>query len=393
MFGFQATKLPPLRKEIIYLDQNAFSNIAATLNSHSGLSKKIDPAKYKRICELLDNLVQSQIVLCPISEIHERETVVAPPPRSANIAAVQGILSNRARFRSVEDIEILQIKYGFDRYMAGLPVVNPWKARERPSALTNKHLLGWMEIKDTIYPYRQYSSKELEDIRTIRGETLLELYEVFSRQRKEKDEKGLKIQHWQEQETLTARKLLAQMYKDTFLSVPRIIDFSERHIKILNALCWKEGHPQQAEEVLPDLLGFFDTEEFIDLPYISLFSAMFAAIGHKLTYNSGKDPHKSPMNDVNSISIYSPYCDAMFVDNEMYYLIHGHPTTRALFQKYGTRFYCTNTIDEFLNYLNDLSKKIDINHKKWLTQVYGTSRFQTRTNLLIGVKDERATHF
>ncbi|MHA6644235.1 hypothetical protein [Mesorhizobium sp. A623] len=58
------------------------------------------------------------------------------------------------------------------------------------------------------------------------------------------------------------------------------------------------------------------------------------------------------MNDIKAISLYGPYVDAIFLDNECASLLEEGSVARGVTLK--ARIFCLKRSDEFLSYLREL---------------------------------------
>ena len=75
-------------------------------------------------------------------------------------------------------------------------------------------------------------------------------------------------------------------------------------------------------------------------------------------------------NDIFIVATFLPYVDAIFIDNSCYSLLHENPIKEYL-NEYKTKFFCQNTIDEFLEYLNEIENSASKLHLSTLNEVYG----------------------
>ena len=96
--------LPPLSKKVIYLDQFALSNMAKELDSSSASKRQHYHSNfYLELFKQLDRLGKLQLIICPQSNIHFSESVVAGGDYP-KIRAVNGLLSRGAKFKHHEKI-------------------------------------------------------------------------------------------------------------------------------------------------------------------------------------------------------------------------------------------------------------------------------------------------
>lgn len=74
----QGEHLPRLNKKVIYLDQMILSNMGKTLDPQWGKERPQQDDYWARAFDALDRSVKLQLIICPYSRIHERESVVLP---------------------------------------------------------------------------------------------------------------------------------------------------------------------------------------------------------------------------------------------------------------------------------------------------------------------------
>ncbi len=77
------------------------------------------------------------------------------------------------------------------------------------------------------------------------------------------------------------------------------------------------------------------------------------------------------VNDIRMVSTVLPYCDAMFVDNEIRNLLSETDILAEL--GFTTPVYSMRNISEFFEYLDGILKTVSADHRKLLSEVYGDS--------------------
>src|SRR5688572_4033709 len=73
----QMFRLPSVEKRVIYLDQFALSNIMKALNPDTEAHKKGMDSFWLTLFKKLDRLCKLQLVVCPNSSVHEKESRVS----------------------------------------------------------------------------------------------------------------------------------------------------------------------------------------------------------------------------------------------------------------------------------------------------------------------------
>jgi hypothetical protein len=92
-------------------------------------------------------------------------------------------------------------------------------------------------------------------------------------------------------------------------------------------------------------------------------------VSRKAQAGQARPPSRGMINDVQVVSALLPYCDAMFLDNEMAGLLGEEPLRTSL--NWGTRIFSWNTRDRFLEYLDEIKAAIPQEHVARVETVYG----------------------
>ena len=96
---------------------------------------------------------------------------------------------------------------------------------------------------------------------------------------------------------------------------------------------------------------------------------MYAAIARKAGAGQRRPPTRGFITDVQTISAYLPYCDAMFVDDECRGLLSEEPLKSRL--GYPTRIFSTRTWNDLLSYLDAIEATCTPEHRALVREVYG----------------------
>jgi hypothetical protein len=92
-------------------------------------------------------------------------------------------------------------------------------------------------------------------------------------------------------------------------------------------------------------------QEFAEMNYVRISSAIWAGLARRVSLGQATLT-ASDFNDVPIISHYSPYCDAMLIDNSMRALMTTNPVKDAL--GLSTVFFAPNSLDEFIAYVRKI---------------------------------------
>ena len=96
-------------------------------------------------------------------------------------------------------------------------------------------------------------------------------------------------------------------------------------------------------------------------------SYFYAAMARKVV-SGQKGFSRGMMNDVTAISIYAPYVDAMFVDNECAALLGERPLSTDLVFK--AKIFCLNSREQFLKHLAELEARTPADVRAWAEHLY-----------------------
>ena len=338
----ESYELPTLKKKVIYLDQMAISNMMNAINSSS--SVKGDLAKWKLLFEKLDRLVKLQLIICPYSPIHEEESVVTTVYE--DLRRMYQHLSNGVSFYNTEVVIRFQLYVAFMKWLnkkvEDITVadivhgdINEWQNRFRVSVNLKKD-----KNKDYV--------QEVTRHRDILSWGLVHLFSYW------KKEKGEKFETWFQRERDSFGEAYWEAYCRLALSddATELMNYTTSQQSILIAelsdILRKDGLDDE-KEILIKLQHFFRSEEVKDIPYVQLFSMLDASLANQ-TANGGRTqpPNQGTHNDLTMIATYTPYCDALFIDNAFRETIKQGEKHLGL--DIYNKFYAQSNVKEFLEY-------------------------------------------
>ena len=96
---------------------------------------------------------------------------------------------------------------------------------------------------------------------------------------------------------------------------------------------------------------------------------LFAAIAYAAANHQRNPPDRGIFNDINVVSAYLPYCDAMLIDNRIRAMVQSLPRAYAL--NYSCRLFSKSNGQEFLAYLCSIEQDADPFVLALVRQVYG----------------------
>jgi hypothetical protein len=363
----KSVPLPPLQKRIIYLDQFVISNMMMTLDPT--VSKNVD-GFYRTLFEKLDRLSKLQLIVCPESPIHDYESAV--DPRYEKLRAVFRLFSHGIGFHPTVTILHAQIARAFRCRLNGEPCQADV---ERDFALT-KNPDVWEER------YRievNYTLAGLADSLKTRSELVTQhLHKVCERWKNEQnfdfkqtfaDElagvgSALFIEHRRYLAHYAAVSRGEAPMDDEFLFPPPAATLISRMLAEAAATLPDMGEPYAA------IRDFFASQYFRGVSGARIQALFWATIARQVSDGRKNLPRAGMFNDIDAVAMYSPFCDAMFVDKET-----AHLTTqgelRKEFDGEHPRFFSLRERDELLTYLNDIEASASTQHLQLVEEVYG----------------------
>lgn len=127
---------------------------------------------------------------------------------------------------------------------------------------------------------------------------------------------------------------------------------------------------------VPDADLWRRLQEFLEaptldlVPYLHISTLLWAALARKAAVGGQRRaPNHGMMNDVKTVATVLPYCDAMFVDNELAGLLDEEPLRTNI--DYDARVFSSNSRDDFLAFLRELRESLSDAYVEKVKEVYG----------------------
>jgi Zn ribbon nucleic-acid-binding protein len=376
-----ATRLPPVRKKLVYLDQMALSNMAKELDPEwRERVKRRDPF-WLELYDQIERIVKLQALACPESPIHMKE--------SSYDTRVEGVLrvlrehlAAGVSFDFPEEILSRQTLHAQQAHLVG---TSPdWTEIQRIDVVGGR-LDQWMDrVLISVNMGHAESVETRRERRDDLGKTLGEVWSRMQGERRDFEEA------FRSELRGTADAAIASVQRD----LARQVD-------------WMSGKPLDPLDLIPNSLSrlltgtaerfaeaggsdedsmkraieFLYSEHALNSPQNRLSAMLYAAIARRAMMGQKKAPTRGTPNDIDVISSYLPYCDAMFVDDEFAALLREEPLASEV-AKYGTRIFSNRNRDEFLDYLRELEAGLDPSHRELVIETYGQSWLSGFRNIL-----------
>lgn len=363
----QTYSLPLLNKKIIYLDQFAISNMMKSINPK--LKKVVVDPFFKILFEKVDRLSKLQLIICPDSNTQYSESLVSPYFKPLKRMYEQ--LSHGTSFHFPETIKRFQIHNNFKKWL-GQKNVKDITLHDIVQGQINE----WQDrLLITINSKLDSDIKFIEDIRKDRNTSSLVLNEVFKEWQKQKRKK---FNDWFEEEI---SDFGPSIWKKYLMDLQKLSNPTSQNL-IASATSFASvtisSLLQELDEIDLDETGkFLKIKEYLysdsikKVHYVTISGMLFASLAREAANGRQKFPTKGMMNDIETISSYLPYCDAIFLDKECHNYLIQEPLKKQL--KYGNKVFSLNNKKDFLMYLDNIEKSASKSHLDKVKEVYGDS--------------------
>ena len=365
--------LPRLTKKVIYLDQFVISNMMKELDDAESTPRSRSHAGfYLELFETLDRVCKLQLAVCPDSSIHNLESVVVEASYG-KLRSVFRHLSYGVSLRRPDVILHSQTTSAFEAWIRGEDIVpaikQDWVLEGKIDAWTDKIRI---DLNYTVPGL----AKELRASAEARTEHLIAVCQGW----KDAPDLSLKQVFEQEVRNLGASTLeVYARYLSKYILVSKgmlpvsEISFHPPEVSLihqLQSICAKSG--LQKEEAFVKIREFFTSKDYRKVPFAKIQGLFWMTLARAVRSGMSPDnyPRGSIYNDLDVVSAYSPYCDAMFVDKEVEHLSRQGDLGRYL--KSGAKFFSLRNKDDFLTYLRDLERSAAPEHLQLVREVYGS---------------------
>lgn len=346
--------LPPVRKKVLYLDQFFFSHAV-----------RGNDQEFVEAARLISDLAALQLLVVPYSSVHEDET----HQWAGHQKLLEFIKHTSRGYELAPDYEVIrkQLARAFRAWQAAEPAV--------PEVDRRDGLRDNPDVWDSYFRIEvgRYLG-DIELIRQLKAQAVEGLVDLFPGWRESTNtfDQDLQLElqaagqgYWDAFATYMTR--LANGDFNALLDAPIASTVVQNLI---------HGLPRDTppEEKTRRVVEFLASEHFAATPYHDIQARMYATLKAmvKAGHYQNRDRTISRLSgfyyDVKHISTYAPYCDAFLMDNPMAEIVNRD--TVDLSGRYGVRVFSRNNWQEFMAWLDGLSKAIDDEHRAGLAAAY-----------------------
>jgi hypothetical protein len=318
----------------------------------------------------LERLVKLHVLVCPYSDAHWEESLLSR--HREELRRIYEHLDGDVRFEDPGMVKDGQVLRAFDAWLDVEADRGPVPRRNVLAGNTD----GWndkLQIEARLGDDSEFA-EELRTARAERHEGLGRAVGVWRDNPRRSFDAYFRdeVVEWGES-ALRAHGKWLQAYVDVIerrrAPDENLVSPSRSQILIMQMKKKLEEHEVPHEEQIGELRSFFDSEAMQRVPSVRIAAGMLAVYAVKASRQQAADPNRGTVTDINVVSTYLPYCDAMFIDDECADLLAE--ADRELSLGYPTRVFSVRSRDELLEWLADLEDSVPKEHIELVERVYG----------------------
>lgn len=351
--------LQKIKKKIIYLDQNFYSN-----------AYKGKLVQFTKRANRLGDLAHKQQLICPFSDLHDKETYFFK--ENKKLWEFIKKVSRGKRFDMQNKIKERQLINAYISFLrnesskseiilsnAILPDIHEWD--EWPMSGVAWRLTDFIGPIPLIYSRIKFSESFFKALPQWRASNS-SLKEDYQLEIKE-----------------SARFLLTTFINLTVSGdIEKILE-SETY-RTMQILLELDENTEDIGKKLENLNSFFTSEHFEKIPHINISAGLWAILKREikkkrfLTSDDQMNNEKQIrgiQNDIEHLSVFVPYCDAVFTEKTMARWLEewkNHPLGGYTFKVFSAK-----TWADFDTYLDEIENNITPEVRDELEMIYGGS--------------------
>lgn len=368
----QGGQLPNLDKKIIYLDQMALGFILRALMSKEGITKEDSDQipyieKFLSIFEKLNVLNRKQLLVCPKSDFHIKETSLMPKKRAEALKKVSTLLSSTDSFLDIGRIIVNQLYPHFESWLQEKPYEFSFEKTNVVAASVDEWNM-WINVVIK----REISEDYVKSLLAEKNVNSSELTVLFKRWR---SEKGQSYDNFRLSELSLFGNFLIGLPATKSYELPEVssmielllrsILFADQLHSIAKALfniCEKYGVPENERGA--KISEYFDSQ-VLSVPFFQIASALTALIAFRASQNKEMKADGNDIVDIFFLSLFLPYTDAILLEKKW------HKELQSLPINFKAKIFSVSNLEDFLTYLDNAESAAPPEILEKAAEVYG----------------------
>jgi hypothetical protein len=348
--------LPGLNKRVIYLDQHAISHLAKAIHpsyrdQYAPGNPRTQDGFWPDLFARLDRLNKLQLAVCPESTLQRQESLL--DDRLAGILrTMYEHLAGEVAFYDHNEIERFELSRAFAAWLDRRPVTP--LIREEVIRGDINEWLGTLRVRARL----GLDDVETAEARAWRARCDKVMEHAFN--------------SWREDDRVSFDDYFDVQIADAANAKLAGWPFSVLSLTLRRRLEELVVPPAEHARVVAE---FLKSHAFAEVPSVRINAALWAALADEIASDRGRQPSGGMVQDIQAISHFLHYSDALFVDKECQRLLCDSPAATRLPSSHGRVFSIANR-DEFTRYLDDVEHDAPGGHHDLVLRVYGETHLE-----------------
>ncbi|MBI4503803.1 MAG: hypothetical protein HY700_21905 [Gemmatimonadetes bacterium] len=358
--------------------------MAKTLDPVWASERKPQHPYWSRAFDALDRALKLQLIVCPVSRIHEKESVLVARHFPV-LRRLYEHLAGGATFEFPTHVEAMQLYRAFRARLAGTAVDYAGITAEDVIRAQHDTIHGWSE-RIMISVNWPAANPDPAAVRLERSRSAASFREMFSRWTQE----GRSFEEVYDSERTGEIQAMLQLWREHVAAKLRAEQTGEFSDELWNyrlevqtvygLLSVANELGLDATAAVSAVAEFLTSEDALTGPANEISALMMAGLARRAASGQKRPPSPGMWNDIKAISNYLPYCDAVFVDDECASLLREVPLRDRI--QYPTRVFSSRTREAFIDYLVGLERDAGDAHRDLITSVYGETWLEPYRTIL-----------
>jgi hypothetical protein len=349
--------LPDIRKHIIYLDQFFLSH---------AFRKQEQP--FVDAAKRIQDMASRQLVVCPYSSVHTDETHLWRHEQQENLYKFIKQTARGYKFCQAYEIKRIQMTRAFESFIfnrESSQLIDPKDAFRENVHRWDDYF--WIDLRPIL--------GDLDAMRQGKTDAIAGLVGLFP----EWSKLNSTFKQDVKSEALGYGRSLVDQYVQMAFKVAASGDFTEYLTAPIDSMYIETLLRYDSKEIdfdnrLNRIFEFIASDYFVSIPNVQVSCGLFAVLRKKVKNGSFTNPERAKKKlaglfyDSECISVFGPYCNAIFIDRAMMQWCND-PEARLL-EEYNAGVFSAENWVEFHQYLDQIERDAPEEICKYLSMVY-----------------------
>jgi hypothetical protein len=348
--------LPPLKKQVLYLDQFFLSHAFR------------DNAKpFVAAARRIEDFANRQLLVCPYSSVHNDETRLWRHEDQERLLEFIKQTARGRKFAPAYSIKQAQLVRSFRSFLNSN--AQHYMVEGHHAFRKNIHSWDdyfWVDVRPSYLA-------DTEEMRQGKKAAVSALIDIFDGWRKteatfDEDRRSEALGY--------AQSLLTQYWESTVKLATGVADYLSQPIesRFVRELLYFDEETISFENRVERLKTFLRSDYFVNTPYIDISCQLFAVLRKLVRGGAYRNREKAEGKlaghyyDIDFVSIFGPYCDAVFADRIMRHWLMDNEAN--ICEQYHFTAFSPESWEDFHRYLDNIESDVSEDLNLFLRMVY-----------------------